>query len=211
MSLSNLTNVALAALAFAACKSHHDETSGSSPAVKPAPPAPPAVAPAPTSGTVPRASGPIDIDGAWHERDWTRNNFRVQFHRDDGDLARPYSEVRFIHDDANLYIGLYAADDNILSSDAFDVEVGPISVEISAAGKITPDTPDVKFAVDRDGSLDDPSNHDEEWKVELAMPLAKIGLAPGKPVDVHTVRCDIPKTGNGEKLCGEWKGQLMIE
>jgi hypothetical protein len=215
MSLSSFTNVAMAALALAGCKSHHDDTGAAAPtpsaAAKPAPPVQNPVPPAPTTGAVPLASEPINVDGAWHERDWTKNNFRAQFHRDDGDLARPYSEVRFIRDDKNLYVGLYAADSNILSSDAFDLQVGPVAVQISAAGKMTPDTPDVKLAVDVDGTLDDPSNHDEEWKAEVAIPLAKAGLAPGKPVDVRAARCDIPKNGNGEKLCGEWKGQLTVE
>ena len=83
--------------------------------------------PASTSGTVPRASAPIKIDGEWNDPDTNNNSLQLKFRGldgDDADRARPYSEARFIHDDANLYVALYASDVNIMSSDAFDLRVG---------------------------------------------------------------------------------------
>jgi hypothetical protein len=159
---------------------------------------------------VPRAHELIKIDGQWNDPDWNGNSLKFAFrglNGDDAAEARPYSEVRFIHDDAKLYVGLYASDIDILSSDAFDLRVGAVSVHITATGKITPDSPDIKVGVDRDGTLDDQSNHDEEWKLEIAIPLARIG-GEGAPIDARAARCDLPK---GQKRCGEWTGQLTMQ
>jgi hypothetical protein len=207
---SHITKIAFAA--FAACKSHHEDPSsghrGAGPQPATADPAPQQ----PTSGTVPKATAPITIDGDWHDPDWNNHKLLFKFRGlsgDDSDEARPYSEVRFIHDDNNLYVGLYASDNNIQSTDAFELKIGPLEIQITAAGKVTPDSPDIKVGVDRDGTLDDPSNHDEEWKLEISIPLARTGLAPGKTVDGHAARCDTPL--GGTKRCGEWTGQLTLE
>jgi hypothetical protein len=206
MRLISVRRVLVTVLVVGACKSNHDPT-----------PHPAAVGGSAVraqladakSGAVPHTTGPIVIDGDLKEEDWHKHMLRFQFHQTDGDLARPYSEVRFVHDDETLYIALYAADINIQSDDAFDVTVGPTSLHITATGQVTPDSPDVRVAVDRDGTLDDPKDHDEEWKLEVAIPLTKTGLEPGKTVEARTARCDIPK--DGVKRCGEWTGTLTLE
>ena len=186
-----LTSLGLSALVLVACKSHQDD--------KPPPP------------KVPKATAPIKIDGEWNDPDWNNNSLQFKFRGLDGDdaeRARPYSEVRFVHDDSNLYVALYASDVNIVSSDVFELAIGPLAVQINPAGKVTPESPDIKVGVDADGTIDDPSNHDEEWKLEISIPLAKTGLAAGKPVDAHTSRCDVMP--DGKKRCGEWRGQLAL-
>jgi hypothetical protein len=209
---------ALATFALVGCKSHHDDdnkpssrgsssaASGSSARNAPTPEA------APTSGTVPKTTAPVVIDGAWQDPDWNATSLRFKFRGlsgDDADLARPYSEARFLHDATNLYVALYASDNNIESTDAFDLAIGPLALRFTADGRVTPASPDVHVAVDRDGTLDDPSNRDEEWKLEISIALAKIAAEPGKTVECHVARCDTPL--HATRRCGEWRGQLTIE
>ena len=166
--------------------------------------------PAPTSATVPRTRTAISIDGVFNEPDWvTTYSLTIQLRGDDGDFSRPYSEVRFLHDDSNLYVALYAADTDITSDDAFDLDVGNLHERLFASGKVTPSAPDVKLSVNVDGTLDNPASKDEEWRVELAIPLALTGLALDVPADTHVGRCDTMK--DGSRLCGAWSGKLSLQ
>jgi hypothetical protein len=163
-------------------------------------------APAPLE--IPLVTAPIHVDGEWDERDWSGHSLRGQFLGDDHQLSRPTSEVRLLRDDQFLYVGLYAADDDIRSTDAFDVEVAGHKWSVSALGVVEPPIDGAKVAVDRDGSVDDASNNDEEWIVELAIPLAATGLEPGKAVLLTASRCDIPK--HQSKLCARWSHEVTI-
>jgi hypothetical protein len=154
---------------------------------------------------IPRTTGPIKIDGEWSEPDWSKRAARGQFVGDDGQLARPSSEVRWLHDDG---VGLYAADDNIQSSDAFELEIGVHRWTVSALGKIEPPIEGATIGTDRDGSVDDPSNNDEEWVIELAIPIAAAGLSAGEPTNVRASRCDTPK--HQTTRCGQWAGHLKL-
>src|SRR6185503_10779847 len=108
------------------------------------------------------------------ERDWSKTALRGQFLGEDGQLSRPTSEVRLLGDGSDLFVGLYAADDDIKSTDAFDVALGELKLHVTATGAVEPPLPGVRAAVDRDGTLDDPSNFDEEWLIELAVPRAMV-------------------------------------
>jgi hypothetical protein len=191
---SQLTNGLCALLAVAGCKSSRN-----------------IIPPAPTSAAIPHTTGRITIDSSWSEPDWlTKNCLQIQLRGKDGDLARPYSEVRFLHDERNLYVATYAADINITSDDAFDIDVGPLHERIFVTGKVVPEAPDIDVAVFKDGSLDDPAHKDEEWKLEMSIPIAKTGLAPGEEVDAHVGRCDlVPK--DGKTYCGDWSGKLSLQ
>jgi len=50
------------------------------------------------------------------------------------------------------------------------------------------------------GVLNDPSDEDEEWVVEAALPLMALGLAaaPGTRFSVAISRCDTPRAGAGD-------------
>ncbi len=63
-----------------------------------------------------------------------------------------------------------------------------------------------KARVDVDGSVDEPSNDDEEWVVEAAIPLAAIPFAKDGTVATAISRCDVTK--DGVKRCGGWKGTI---
>jgi hypothetical protein len=160
----------------------------------------------PAARAIPHVTGALTIDGEWNEPDWSKTSLRGQFLGSDGELSRPTSEVRFLRDDSTLYVGCYAADDDIRSTDAFDVKLGALALHIDATGNSTPLLPGMKVAVDRDGSLDDPRNFDEEWLLEIAIPIA--ARPSHGPTAVTAARCDTPK--HGQRLCSAWSGSLVL-
>jgi hypothetical protein len=143
----------------------------------------------------------IALDGELDEPAWNAAAMRGVFTGSDGDQARPYSEIRILRDETHLFVGLYAADEDIRSDDAFDVTAGGFHAHLTAGGTATPAT--VRLAVDRDGTLDDSHDNDEEWVVEAAMPLDELGPAP---IAITAERCDTTKSG--ARRCGSWRGQV---
>lgn len=157
---------------------------------------------------VPKTTSALKIDGELGESDWNNRALRHGFTSTNGEASRPFSEVRWLHDAKNLYVGLYAADENIQSHDFFDLTVGELSLRADATGKITPAVDGVTAAIDSDGTLDDPSNDDEEWVYEIVIPLPATGLDIG-PKRVRAARCDTPK--DGVVRCGAWSGRVELE
>jgi hypothetical protein len=154
---------------------------------------------------VPHTTGPIKIDGEWDEPDWSKTSLRGQFIGDDGALSRPTSEIRLLHDDHDVFVGLYAADDDIRSTDAFDVALGSVKLHVTATGTLDPAIPGARVAVDRDGSLDDDRNFDEEWLIELAIPRDAL---PTGPLAISASRCDTPK--HRTQRCTAWHGTATL-
>ena len=171
--------------------------------------APVAADPPRVPDVVPKTSSALKIDGEWDEPEWSQRALRHIFAADNGEQARPHSEVRLLHDDRNLYVGLYAADENIESSEHFDVQVGDLATKAYATGKLDPPIDGANAGIDRDGTLDNPKDDDEEWVLEIAIPLAKTAFAPGKKVPVKFGRCDTPK--DNIKRCGSWSGSVSLE
>jgi hypothetical protein len=139
----------------------------------------------------------VVVDGDWDEPAWQQAQ-RGQF-SDGGVLARPSSEVRFVRGEHALYVALYAADEDIEPTDAFDLAVGSQRIHVDAAGHVTPAGVLAKVGLD-EGTLGDAHDDDEEWVVEIELPLAPPGTA------VSASRCDVPK--DGVKRCGAWSGAL---
>jgi hypothetical protein len=165
--------------------------------------------PAPAALDVPVARGTILVDGKQEGPDWNGVALREVFTSGDAE-ARPHSEARFVRDGRNLYVGLYAADEDIRSTDAFDVTLGVLAMHVDVRGRVTPaPPPGVRVAVDVDDetTIDVPSDFDEEWKVMLAIPLDEAGLHGSEPSHVHVARCDTPK--DGVTRCGAWDGVLV--
>lgn len=165
---------------------------------------------APAKDLVPHTTGPIQIDGEWDEPDWAQHALRGQLRGSDGELARPSSELRFLHDDHDLIVALYGADENIEHTDAFDLTIGTLALHADATGKVTPDVPGLRAKAGYDeGTLDHPQDDDEEWVVELAIPLSALGLDHGGQRDVKVSRCDVPK--DGVRRCASWSGTITVE
>jgi hypothetical protein len=72
-----------------------------------------------------------------------------------------------------------------------------------------------RLAIDRDGSLNKIGDNDEEWVVEMSIPLAKLGLkkpAVGAHIPFSIRRCEIGH--DGPHACGGWgqdpPGELVL-
>jgi hypothetical protein len=150
-----------------------------------------------------------------------------------GSAAQPHSEAKLLWDDRFLYLALYATDRDIRATvathdgavwvdDSFALRFVPegdrttrLALDVSAAGVLTDvrETDDggrdpgwesgAIAAIDRAGTPNDPRDDDEEWAVELAIPLASLELrpAPGARAALRISRCDMV---DDERLCGAW-------
>ncbi len=156
----------------------------------------------PLPGEIGVAGSAIKLDGELDEPAWNARATRGVFLGPDGKLARPYSEIRLLADADALYVALYAADEDIESADAFEVTVGAVNFVAHPDGKVEPALPS---AVDRDGTLDNASDDDEEWVVELAVPRAQLGA---EPLAITAKRCDVPK--DRKPRCGQWSATLSL-
>ena len=152
---------------------------------------------------VPSASGAIDLDGDADESAWTDPPGPARtgpFVARGGAPAVPHAEARFVWSPAGLYVLLYAADADleaggdgpVAAGDAFRLcfarEGGDLVVDVSAAGRVTEsvrgrdgtleDAREGGVLVSRemDGTLDDASDVDEEWLVEMVVPFAALGV-----------------------------------
>ena len=149
---------------------------------------------------IPVSRGAISLDGEWKEPTWNHGALRRVLLGDDGAEARPYSELRLVRDEKTLYVGLYAADEDIRATDAFDLSIGAAHERITADGHSDPPLP---VGVDRDGTLDQADDYDEEWVIEAAIPLDRLGPPP---FAVSVSRCDLTK--RGDRRCGSWRGTV---
>jgi Carbohydrate family 9 binding domain-like len=184
---------------------------------------------------VPHAPSPIALDGDNDDPGWTRPPGPARtgpFARAGGGPARPYSDARLLWGDGYLYALLYAADDDIRAKgDAFRMRFSRDGVEyaidVSADGSIRDAARDARgiepdwrsgahVSREIDGTLDDARDSDEEWSVEMAVPLASLGMKgqPGESAGFAVERCDAP--GQRAQACGQWGetgggGRLVIE
>ena len=183
---------------------------------------------------VPHAPGPIALDGDNDDPGWTRAPGPARtgpFAQAGGADARPYSDARLLWGDGYLYVLLYAADDDIQSrEDAFRLRFSRSGVEyaidVSADGAVADTAHDAHGASDPtwrsgahvsreiDGTIDDARDGDEEWSVEMAVPLASLGMkgAAGETAGFAVERFDASR----ERPCGQWGeagegGRLVIE
>lgn len=180
---------------------------------------------------VPRAPGEITIDGELEDPGWSGPMARTGAFTTDGRPAHPYSDARFVVRNGQLFVVLYAADEDIRATnarhdeplygaDAFQLTLrttsGEHSIDISSAGVVTDARRSAsgaldfsweshaRVAVDRDGTANDPSDQDEEWVVEMAIPLDAIGLTgrAGERIGLEVHRCDdVPNVG---RVCAGW-------
>jgi hypothetical protein len=170
---------------------------------------------------VPKATEAMTIDGELEESAWSNKSARTNaFVWKDGQQASPYSDARLLWGDGVLYVGLYAADEDIRAKndradgptwldDSFHLELETsqrYAFDVSPKGVLT-DAKKVGGAMDPswesgasvgkdlDGTMNDPSDDDEEWVIEMKLPLSSIGLkgVAGERVTFAAHRCDSPK------------------
>jgi len=190
---------------------------------------------------VPRARGGIVVDGDTDDSGWLDAPGPARtgpFLAPNGAPSSPYSDARFVWGDGHLYAALYAADDDIESSvgepdgpvwmgDAFRLVFAQGEVEyaidVSPSGAVTDAirSPGRTFdyvwnsgahvATERDGTMNDPANADEEWGVEMAIPVESLGMRGerGERIGFAARRCDAEK--RRAPICASWKGELVLD
>jgi hypothetical protein len=139
---------------------------------------------------VPRARGPIQIDGQCREESW-QFAFRSPPFEDANRNINPHAELRATADDDNLYVEVYVADIDIESKgDIVKLEVGPLHFDLMPRGTTAP--AGVRTAIDCDDTIDNPGDNDEEWVYELAIPWSMLGT---REVPIRALRIDVGRGG----------------
>jgi hypothetical protein len=182
---------------------------------------------------VPRAKGDVVLDGDMDDTGWLQGCARTgPFVGPDGESARPYSDARFVWGDGYLYVALYAADEDIRArheapdapvwlDDSFHLVLGDGAIDRSfdfgptgALADAMRSSPTGAFdfawssgahvSHELDGTPNDPTDDDEEWVIEAAIPLASLGLQgePGERTGLAVRRCD--RLHSGARSCGHW-------
>ena len=179
---------------------------------------------------------------AWNDDTGITRNFKDAA----GNGMVPYTEAKVRWGDGTLYLLLYAGDLDlegrvrkrdgaVENDDSFrlefgrggDVRVISISVLGTIADAHCTSSPagrkcdaswssGARIAVDRDGSLNKIGDNDEEWVVEMAIPLAKLGVkkpAAGAHIPFSIRRCEVGH--DGPHVCGSWgadpPGELILD
>jgi hypothetical protein len=184
--------------------------------------------PAPKGLIVPRAVGSVTINAEITDSAWTSGPIA----RTGAFGSKPYSDARLVWKDDALYMVLYAADEDLRATDAHHDEPMWLAdsyrvafkrdghesvIEISPSGELTDMRRDnggvfdtswesgAKIAIDRDGTLNDSKDNDEEWVVEMALPLSSIGLTGkvGEHIECSITRCDLSR-GSSKRECATW-------
>jgi hypothetical protein len=182
---------------------------------------------------VPHVDEPVEIDAElegkrlWEADVGATGNFKDAA----GHGMVPYTEAKARWGAGKLYLMLYAGDldlegtvrqrDGALSQDdAFRLEFGDRDdarvIWVSVLGTVADARcrngacdarwdSHAQVAVDRDGSLNKIGDNDEEWVVEMAVPVADLGFPdarPGTRIPFSVRRCEV---GHGQQHgCGGW-------
>jgi hypothetical protein len=198
---------------------------------------------------VPHTPGAIILDGDTDDPGWIRAPGPARtrgFLLPNGDQARPYSHTRMVWGDGYLYLALFAADEDIEShtdqpdgpleqEDAFRIVLSQPGVEYAIvvspnaviADSIRRDGGDwdyswssgVHASKEKDGTINNPNNNDEEWAIEMAIPFESLGMKGerGETIGLSLTRCDTPKrlpricAGWGEGADGHPRGRIVLE
>jgi hypothetical protein len=173
---------------------------------------------------VPHAPGPITLDGDTDDLGWLHPPGPARtgaFRLASGKVATPHSETRLVWSGDYLYLALYASDEDIRTEgDAFRIVFSQpgvaYAIEVSPTAAVTGSirrgeggwepgwSSGAHASREIDGTIDDPRNMDEEWAIELAVPLASIGMRGehGETIGMSLRRCDTPK--ESPRVCGGW-------
>ncbi len=233
--LHRLAVLVLAAASAGAC--------GQTPSARAAPAAPPAVATLAVPRIAGPVKIDAELEGKkmWEADTGVTPNFKDAA----GHGMVPFTQAKARWGDGQLYLMLYAGDLDLQGSvrahdgaverdDAFHLEFGggdevrviSVSVLGTVADALCRRGPagrscdprwesQARVAVDRDGTLNKIGDNDEEWVVEMAVPLASLGLegaGPGTRIPFSIRRCEV---GHGrDHGCGGWgdrpRGELAL-
>jgi hypothetical protein len=198
---------------------------------------------------VPHVSGAIVLDGDTDDPGWLRAPGPARtrgFLLPSGKAAIPYSEARLVWGDGYLYLALYASDEDIevhgdqpdqpvALDDAFrltfarpgveyEIDVSPTAVITDSVRRRGGEwdlswNSGAHASKEIDGSLNEPKNRDEEWAIELAIPLESLDMAGerGEMIRMSLSRCDSLRgappicAGWGDGSAGYGRGTIVLE
>ncbi len=150
------------------------------------------------------------------------------------EAARPYSNARLLWDADNLYLCLYAADQDIeahggqhdaplTAEDAFSLRIQAdlpdaptFAVEIAPTGTVTDARvvgghvdrsweSGAQLAMDMDGTLNQPQDaDDEEWVAFVALPWSRLGLTAAPGLRLRLAMDRCDVPKDGVRRCGTW-------
>ena len=162
----------------------------------------------PVQGEIPRADEPLTIDGKLSEDAWKDRALTASF-VDGSAEAQPRTQIRLLRDDKTLYVAFTAADQDIQSTDAIQLVIPPLVMWFDPRGLMKPAVTDAEVAAAYDKTIDNPSDVDTAWTVEVALPIRSLPLeATLQTTWIHAARCDVGK--DGQKRCGGWNGPLTL-
>jgi len=178
----------------------------------------------------------------WEGDPGSTGNFKDQA----GHGIVPYTEAKARWGNGKLYLMLYAGDLDLEGSvrahdgpveddDAFHIELGGGDetrvISVSVLGTVADALcrgagaerrcdagweSHAEVAVDRDGTLNKLGDNDEEWVIEMALPLAALGVTSptaGTRLPFSIRRCEMARAGR--RACGAWgvdpRGELVLE
>lgn len=195
---------------------------------------------------VPKVTAVPTLDGEVNDAAWAAGVASTGLFTSDDGKPITDSTIRLAWGDGKLFLLLYAADSDIRATvtspdtplwpeDAFRLtfqhpgDPTQYVIYVSPTGVVSDEairgaTSDPKWqsqatvAHDFDGTLNDPSDDDEEWVIEMAVPLSAIGLRDraGERIQFAASRCDAPKSQ--PRRCGSWgagasgplRGELVL-
>jgi hypothetical protein len=162
----------------------------------------------PVQGEVPRTDEPLAIDGKLSEDAWKDRALTATF-VDGSAEAQPRTQIRMLRDDKTLYVAFTAADPDIQSTDAIQLVIPPLVMWFDPRGLMKPVVADAEVAATYDRTIDNASDVDKEWTVEVALPIRSLPLeATLETTWIHAARCDVGK--GGKPRCGGWNGPLTL-
>ncbi len=184
----------------------------------------------------------VRIDGETDELDWQRAGRTGALACHAGSVC-PHAELRVMWGGGMVYLALYAADVDIVSpaiaadspvwlGDHFHLVFGDRGQErildLSPRGVVTDAAggagrardfgwqSGAKVGTDVDGTIDRSDDEDEEWSLEVAIPLDRLGLQgrTGERLPVSIRHCDVSR--GAAQRCSSWgdttgAGTLVLE
>jgi hypothetical protein len=132
----------------------------------------------------------------------------VSFHGppfvDASGFPQPHTHLQFMADEKNLYVGYYAADEDLRTEprqgdargaqgDRFTLRIGSIELVLNPKGAVQV-PPGISVSTRVDGSIDRSTNEDEEWVAEITIPWRQLGSrAREDGLRFRALRTDAPK------------------
>jgi hypothetical protein len=157
-----------------------------------------------------RTAAAPKIDGEAEDEVWLRAKPTQAFSYTDGGPGRPYAEVRASWDDLALYLLFYNGDEDLEPDDTVSAELTggnkkTTRLVVSVDGRLQ-GPQEIQSAIDRDGSVSDAGDDDEEWLVELRIPWDTLGKTDS--IGAVFGRHDKPKDAPPRDLV--WTGEIHL-